>query len=172
MPTITMPQLGETVTEGTITRWLKQVGDSVATDELLFEVSTDKVDSEVPSPEAGYVAEILVEEGETVDVGTKLAVVTSEKPSGDGQKAEAQEKEEETAEVEEEEEEKEEQAPEGEAEAEQEEAEEELNIDYGGDSLDIGFNVIYLLDVLNNLDTNEIDCAVGDANSSMLIVMR
>src|SRR5205085_6185920 len=53
VPTITMPQLGETVTEGTITRWLKQVGDSVATDELLFEVSTDKVDSEVPSPEAG-----------------------------------------------------------------------------------------------------------------------
>src|SRR2546429_1104220 len=70
-----MPQLGETVTEGTITRWLKQVGDSVATDELLFEVSTDKVDSEVPSPEAGVLTEILVQEGETVPVGTPLAVI-------------------------------------------------------------------------------------------------
>ncbi|MGH9095754.1 MAG: biotin/lipoyl-containing protein, partial [Acidimicrobiales bacterium] len=71
-----MPQLGETVTEGTITRWLKQVGDSVAEDEVLFEVSTDKVDSEVPSPAAGTLSEILVEEGETVDVGTKLAVIS------------------------------------------------------------------------------------------------
>jgi pyruvate dehydrogenase E2 component (dihydrolipoamide acetyltransferase) len=56
---IAMPQLGETVTEGTITRWFKQVGDQVQEDEVLFEVSTDKVDSEVPSPAAGYVAEIL-----------------------------------------------------------------------------------------------------------------
>ena len=71
-----MPQLGETVTEGTITRWLKQVGDSVAEDEVLFEVSTDKVDSEVPSPSAGVVSEILVAEGDTVDVGTRLAVIT------------------------------------------------------------------------------------------------
>src|SRR5439155_775374 len=60
-------------------------------DEALFEVSTDKVDSEVPSPASGYLAEILVEEGETVDVGTKLAVVSSEAPSGDGQKAQAAE---------------------------------------------------------------------------------
>src|SRR5438067_4267576 len=88
MADITMPQLGETVTEGTITRWAKQVGDQVAEDEPLFEVSTDKVDSEVPSPASGYLAEILVEEGETVDVGTKLAVVSSEAPSGDGQKGE------------------------------------------------------------------------------------
>src|SRR5438270_3268425 len=86
MADITMPQLGETVTEGTITKWFKSVGDEVSEDEPLFEVSTDKVDSEVPSPESGYVAEILVEEGETVDVGTKLAVVTAEAPSGDGQK--------------------------------------------------------------------------------------
>src|SRR3954465_7362697 len=86
MADITMPQLGETVTEGTITKWFKSVGDEVSEDEPLFEVSTDKVDSEVPSPESGYVAEILVEEGETVDVGTKLAVVSSEAPSGDGQK--------------------------------------------------------------------------------------
>ncbi len=75
MADIEMPQLGETVTEGTITRWFKQVGDSVEEDEPLFEVSTDKVDSEVPSPVSGTVTEILVEEGDTVDVGTKLAVV-------------------------------------------------------------------------------------------------
>ena len=75
MADITMPQLGETVTEGTITRWAKQVGDQVAEDEILFEVSTDKVDSEVPSPSAGVITEILVQEGETVAVGTKLAVV-------------------------------------------------------------------------------------------------
>lgn len=73
-----MPQLGETVTEGTITRWYKQVGDPIALDEVLFEVSTDKVDSEVPSPFAGQVAEILVQEGETVDVGTRLAVIAGE----------------------------------------------------------------------------------------------
>ena len=71
-----MPQLGETVTEGTITKWLKGVGDSVARDEALFEVSTDKVDSEVPSPAAGTLSEIRVQEGETVDVGTVLAVVS------------------------------------------------------------------------------------------------
>src|SRR5262245_45263296 len=73
-----MPQLGETVTEGTITRWLKQVGESVAADEPLFEVSTDKVDSEVPAPSAGVVSEILVPEGETVEVGTRLAVLSAE----------------------------------------------------------------------------------------------
>jgi len=71
-----MPQLGETVTEGTITRWAKQVGDQVAEDEVLFEVSTDKVDSEVPSPVSGVLTEILVPEGETVDVGTRLAVIS------------------------------------------------------------------------------------------------
>jgi pyruvate dehydrogenase E2 component (dihydrolipoamide acetyltransferase) len=72
---ITMPQLGETVTEGTITKWFKQVGDAVAADEVLFEVSTDKVDSEVPSPAAGTLTEILVPEGETVEVGAVLARV-------------------------------------------------------------------------------------------------
>jgi 2-oxoglutarate dehydrogenase E2 component (dihydrolipoamide succinyltransferase) len=75
MADIEMPQLGETVTEGTITQWLKKVGDQVEIDEPLFEVSTDKVDSEVPSSAAGVLSEILVQEGETVDVGTKLAVV-------------------------------------------------------------------------------------------------
>ena len=77
-----MPQLGETVTEGTIIRWMKKVGDEIAYDEPLFEVSTDKVDSEVPSPASGYLAEILVAEGATVDVGTRLAVVTEVAPSG------------------------------------------------------------------------------------------
>ena len=73
MADVTMPQLGETVTEGTITRWVKNVGDTVAVDELLFEVSTDKVDSEVPSPAAGVITEIVVPEGETADVGAVLA---------------------------------------------------------------------------------------------------
>jgi pyruvate dehydrogenase E2 component (dihydrolipoyllysine-residue acetyltransferase) len=75
MADVEMPQLGETVTEGTITQWFKAVGDRVEVDEPLFEVSTDKVDSEVPSPAAGVLTEILVPEGETVDVGTKLAVL-------------------------------------------------------------------------------------------------
>ncbi len=88
MADITMPQLGETVTEGTITRWTKQVGDKVDLDEVLFEVSTDKVDSEVPSSAAGYVTEILVPEGETVDVGTCLAVI-ADAPSGGGVTADA-----------------------------------------------------------------------------------
>ncbi|MCI3948441.1 MAG: dihydrolipoamide acyltransferase, partial [Acidimicrobiales bacterium] len=83
MPDITMPQLGETVTEGTITKWFKEVGDTVAEDEVLFEVSTDKVDSEVPSPAAGVLQEIKVPEGETVEVGAVIAVV------GDGAAAPA-----------------------------------------------------------------------------------
>jgi hypothetical protein len=66
-----MPQLGETVTEGTVTKWMKAVGDTVTRDEPLFEVSTDKVDSEVPSPAAGVLTEILVPEGETVEVGVR-----------------------------------------------------------------------------------------------------
>jgi pyruvate dehydrogenase E2 component (dihydrolipoyllysine-residue acetyltransferase) len=73
---IQMPQLGETVTEGTITRWLKSVGDHVDADEPLFEVSTDKVDSEVPAPASGTLSEILVQEGETAEVGTRLAVIS------------------------------------------------------------------------------------------------
>jgi 2-oxoglutarate dehydrogenase E2 component (dihydrolipoamide succinyltransferase) len=70
-----MPQLGETVTEGTITQWFKNVGDAVAMDEILFEVSTDKVDSEVPSPVAGVVTEILAAEGDVVEVGQVLCRV-------------------------------------------------------------------------------------------------
>jgi 2-oxoglutarate dehydrogenase E2 component (dihydrolipoamide succinyltransferase) len=75
MAEIQLPQLGESVTEGTITKWFKQVGDAVAEDEVLFEVSTDKVDSEVPSPVGGVITEIRVPEGDTVDVGTVIAVV-------------------------------------------------------------------------------------------------
>jgi len=75
MAEIQLPQLGESVTEGTITKWFKKVGEQIAEDEVLFEVSTDKVDSEVPSPVAGVITEIRVPEGDTVDVGTIIAVV-------------------------------------------------------------------------------------------------
>ena len=71
-----MPQLGETVTEGTVLRWCKQVGELIAVDEALLEVSTDKVDAEVPSPVAGEIVEILVAEGDTVPIGARLAVIT------------------------------------------------------------------------------------------------
>src|SRR5687768_1562141 len=95
MADITMPQLGETVTEGTITKWFKAVGDSVAEDEPLFEVSTDKVDSEVPSPVSGTLTEIKVAEGDTVDVGVVLAVIgdagaaPAEAPAAEAPAAEA-----------------------------------------------------------------------------------
>src|SRR5919199_5336441 len=76
MPTtVTMPQLGETVVEGTITKWLKSEGEDIDRDEPLFEISTDKVDTEVPSPVAGTVSKILIQEGETVSVGTELAEI-------------------------------------------------------------------------------------------------
>ncbi|TDD60791.1 2-oxoglutarate dehydrogenase, E2 component, dihydrolipoamide succinyltransferase, partial [Kribbella antibiotica] len=76
MPTsVSLPALGESVTEGTVTRWLKQVGDTVAVDEPLLEVSTDKVDTEIPSPVAGTLLEIKAAEDETVEVGAELAVI-------------------------------------------------------------------------------------------------
>ncbi|MGZ4804805.1 MAG: dihydrolipoamide acetyltransferase family protein [Ilumatobacteraceae bacterium] len=75
MAEVTLPQLGETVTEGTITRWFKKVGDTVSADEPLFEVSTDKVDTEVPSPISGTLSEIRAQEGDTVPVGTVIAIV-------------------------------------------------------------------------------------------------
>ncbi|MGY0232568.1 2-oxoglutarate dehydrogenase, E2 component, dihydrolipoamide succinyltransferase [Longispora urticae] len=81
---VTMPALGESVTEGTITRWLKQEGERVEADEPLLEVSTDKVDTEIPSPVAGVVARIVVAEDETVPVGAELAVI-----AGDGETVEA-----------------------------------------------------------------------------------
>ncbi len=70
-----MPQLGETIAEGTIGRWLKQVGESVEMDEPLVEIITDKVNAEVPSPATGVLSSILVDEGVTVDVGTEIAAV-------------------------------------------------------------------------------------------------
>jgi 2-oxoglutarate dehydrogenase E2 component (dihydrolipoamide succinyltransferase) len=78
MTSIQMPQLGETIVEGTILKWLKQEGETIERDEPLFEISTDKVDTEVPSPVTGTVAKILVPEGATVPVGTELAMIESE----------------------------------------------------------------------------------------------
>src|SRR3954447_8446210 len=74
---VTLPALGESVTEGTVTRWLKQPGDTVAVDEPLLEVSTDKVDTEIPSPIAGTLLEIKADEDETVEVGAELAIIGS-----------------------------------------------------------------------------------------------
>src|SRR3954469_5166579 len=72
---VVMPQMGVSVSEGTVTKWLKGEGEQIGADEPLLEISTDKVDTEVPSPGAGVVLQILVQEGETVDVGTRLAVI-------------------------------------------------------------------------------------------------
>src|SRR4051812_45760128 len=79
---VTMPRLGESVTEGTVTRWLKQEGERVEADEPLLEVSTDKVDTEIPSPAAGVLSRIVVGEDETAEVGSELAVI-----AGDGEDA-------------------------------------------------------------------------------------
>ena len=92
---VTMPRLGESVSEGTVTRWLKQEGDEVQADEPLLEVSTDKVDTEIPSPAAGVLTQIKVHEDETVEVGSELAVIgdssdTSESRSSDQPAAETQ----------------------------------------------------------------------------------
>ncbi|GLJ78888.1 2-oxoglutarate dehydrogenase, E2 component, dihydrolipoamide succinyltransferase [Microbacterium imperiale] len=78
---VVLPELGESVTEGTVTRWLKQVGDDVAVDEPLLEISTDKVDTEIPAPFAGTLVEILVQEDETVEVGSALARIGSGAPA-------------------------------------------------------------------------------------------
>jgi pyruvate/2-oxoglutarate dehydrogenase complex dihydrolipoamide acyltransferase (E2) component len=78
---VQMPALGESVTEGTVTRWLKQEGDTVEQDEPLLEVSTDKVDTEIPSPAAGVLKKIIAQEDDTVEVGGELAVI------GDGGEA-------------------------------------------------------------------------------------
>src|SRR4051794_14218040 len=79
---VNLPELGESVTEGTVTRWLKQVGDEVAVDEPLLEVSTDKVDTEIPSPVAGTLLEIRAGEDDTVEVGAVLALVGASDESG------------------------------------------------------------------------------------------
>ena len=105
--TITMPQLGETVTEGTILQWVKQIGEYVAEDDILVEISTDKVDTELPSPYAGVLTEILVPAGTTVEVGTPLAVLTGDdelpedsRQSADAEPAVAQNGEQQTKDVE------------------------------------------------------------------------
>jgi pyruvate dehydrogenase E2 component (dihydrolipoyllysine-residue acetyltransferase) len=88
MTTISMPQLGETIIEGTILKWLKREGETIERDEPLFEISTDKVDTEVPSPVTGTVSKILVEEGQTVPVGTDLAEISDDGAAGgDGAQA-------------------------------------------------------------------------------------
>ena len=81
---VNLPELGESVTEGTVTRWLKQVGDEVAVDEPLLEVSTDKVDTEIPSPVAGILLEIRANEDDTVDVGAVLALIGAADEAGGG----------------------------------------------------------------------------------------
>src|SRR4051794_3706159 len=75
---VVMPQMGVSVSEGTIVKWVKQVGERIEADETLLEISTDKVDTEIPSPGSGVVQEILVPEGETVAVGTRIAVIGPE----------------------------------------------------------------------------------------------
>src|SRR5207249_8545012 len=72
---VLMPQMGESIAEGTVSKWLKQVGDAVKRDEPLFEISTDKVDAEIPAPAAGVLAEIKVQQGQTVPVQTLVAVI-------------------------------------------------------------------------------------------------
>src|SRR2546430_2139788 len=86
MPTeVVMPQMGESIAEGTITKWLKNVGDHVERDEPLFEISTDKVDAEIPSPAAGTLTDIKFKEGDTVEINTVVAVLDGEgaKPAVD-----------------------------------------------------------------------------------------
>ena len=97
---VKMPELGESITEGTITRWIKQEGDRVEADEPLFEVSTDKVDTEVPSPVAGVLKTIKVQADETVEVGAELAIIEQD-GEGEGGEDEATRDEEAEAEAEE-----------------------------------------------------------------------
>src|SRR3977135_3651354 len=80
---VQMPALGESVTEGTVTRWLKQEGDTVEVDEPLLEVSTDKVDTEIPSPAAGVLTKIIAQEDDTVEVGGDLALIGEPSEAGD-----------------------------------------------------------------------------------------
>src|SRR6185369_15929921 len=75
---VIMPQMGESIAEGTLSRWMKKVGDPVKRDEPIFEISTDKVDAEIPSPNAGVLAEILVQEGQTVAVQTVVARIETD----------------------------------------------------------------------------------------------
>jgi 2-oxoglutarate dehydrogenase E2 component (dihydrolipoamide succinyltransferase) len=83
MTDVVMPQMGESIVEGTLTKWLKKPGERIERDEPLFEISTDKVDTEIPSPAAGVVSEILVEEGKTVGINTVVARI--EESGGTGE---------------------------------------------------------------------------------------
>ena len=76
MTDVVMPQMGESIVEGTLTKWLKKAGETVAMDEPLFEISTDKVDTEIPSPAAGVLTDVLVQEGQTVQVNAVVARIT------------------------------------------------------------------------------------------------
>src|SRR3954471_9649717 len=78
---VVMPQMGESIAEGTITKWLKNVGDHVERDEPLFEISTDKVDAEIPSPAAGTLTEVRFKEGDTVEVNIVVAVLDGDQSS-------------------------------------------------------------------------------------------
>ena len=86
---VIMPQMGESIAEGTVSRWLKKVGDEVKRDEPIFEISTDKVDAEIPSPSAGILAEIIVGEGKTVGVNTVVARLETDKSAPLGASAPA-----------------------------------------------------------------------------------
>src|SRR3954469_19687211 len=86
---VVMPQMGVSVSEGTITRWTKSVGERIEADEIIVEISTDKVDTEVPSPASGTVREILADEGQTVPVNTRIAVIETSEGGGGGGEAPA-----------------------------------------------------------------------------------
>ena len=75
---VPMPQMGESIAEGTVSKWLKQAGDTVERDEPILEISTDKVDAEIPAPSAGILVEVMVDEGQTVEVGTVVALIDPE----------------------------------------------------------------------------------------------
>src|SRR5262245_45021495 len=86
---VPMPQMGESIAEGTVSKWIKKVGDAVGRDEPLLEISTDKVDAEIPSPAAGVLSEIAVKEGQTVEVGTVLGFIETEKSAAAAAPAQA-----------------------------------------------------------------------------------
>ncbi len=96
---LVMPQMGESVMEGTVIEWSKKVGDTVELDETLLEIATDKVDSEVPSPEAGILVEILVEEGDTIEVGKAIAIIDTDAAAAGDVSATPEVKEESVAET-------------------------------------------------------------------------
>ena len=88
---VVMPQMGESITEGTVSKWLKAVGDKIEKDEPILEISTDKVDAEVPSPGAGVLLEIRTQEGETVEVGSVVAVIGDSAEASQESRVESQE---------------------------------------------------------------------------------